>query len=107
VSVAQALRPFLRSRDVPTNSGAGGKSGHSSYHAWVTRIDKRYSSGVTMQGSYVLSKILTDADSTDADNSALDHYNRRLKKPIGQYDLTHNLNASYIFEFLSEKGGAG
>jgi hypothetical protein len=104
VSVAQALRPFPQYLDIQTREGHGDKSGHSSYHSLVVRLDKRYGSGVTLQGSYVLSKMLTDADSTDGDNSALDHYNRALEKSIGQYDVTHNLKASYIYELPFGKG---
>ncbi|MEZ5354687.1 MAG: TonB-dependent receptor [Bryobacteraceae bacterium] len=106
ISVAQALRPFPQYRDVQTSSGHGDKSGHSSYHSWLSKIEKRYAAGVTLQGSYVISKIITDADSTDADNSALDHYNRRLEKSIGQYDLTHNLKMTYIYELPFGKGKA-
>ena len=51
-----------------------------------------------MQTSYVFSKLLTDSDSYIGDNSAIDHYNRRLEKSIGQYDQTHNFKASYIYE---------
>ncbi|MCL5744100.1 MAG: hypothetical protein M1541_09270, partial [Acidobacteria bacterium] len=83
VSVAQALRPFPQFRDINTSSGAGDKSGHSSYHALVLKLDKRYSQGVTLQGSYVFSKLLSDADRYQPDNSTLDNYNRRLEKSIG------------------------
>mgnify|MGYP005852058859 CR=1 FL=1 len=104
VSVAQALRPFPQYRDINPGTAHGDKSGHSSYHAWIVKLDKRYSSGLTMQGSYVLSKLLTDADSYDADNSSLDHFNRRLEKSIGEYDLTHNMKMTYIYELPFGKG---
>lgn len=106
VSVAQALRPFPQFRDINTASGAGDKSGHSSYHAWVIKADKRYGRGVTLQGSYVFSKLLTDADGYNPDNGTLDHYNRRLEKSIGEYDLTHNLKMTYIYELPFGKGKA-
>jgi hypothetical protein len=48
--------------------------------------------------------MITDADSYDADNRALDHYNRRLEKSIGQYDVTHNLKFNYIYELPFGKG---
>ncbi|MCS7026543.1 MAG: carboxypeptidase regulatory-like domain-containing protein [Bryobacteraceae bacterium] len=104
VSVAQALRPFPQFRDINTAAGQGDKSGHSSYHAWVIKVDKRYSGGLTMQGSYVLSKLLTDADGYNPDNATLDHYNRRLEKSIGEYDLTHNVKMSYIWELPFGRG---
>jgi hypothetical protein len=104
VSVAQALRPFPQFRDINTAAGQGDKSGHSSYHALLVKIDKRYSHGSTLQGSYVLSKLMTDADGYNPDNATLDHYNRRLEKSIGEFDLTHNFKFSYIYELPFGKG---
>jgi hypothetical protein len=62
------------------------------------KIDKRYGQGLTVQGSYVLSKLITDADGYQPDNATLDHYNRRLEKSIGELDLTHNFKMTYIYE---------
>jgi hypothetical protein len=104
VSVAQALRPFPQYRTIQTREGHGDKSGHSTYHSLLVRIDKRYSAGLTTQASYVFSKLLTDADSTDGDNVAMDHYNRGLEKSIGQYDVTHNLKFNYIYELPFGRG---
>lgn len=104
VSVAQALRPFPQYLTIQTREGHGDKSGHSSYHAMVMKLERAYSAGLTLQASYVLSKLLTDADSYDGDNTALDHYNRRLEKSIGEYDVTHNIKLSYIYELPFGKG---
>ena len=104
VSVAQALRPFPQYTDLDTWAGNGDKSGHSSYHSVVLKIDKRYGSGLTLQGSYVFSKLLTDSDSYFPDTATLDHYNRRLEKSIGEFDLTHNLKMTYIYELPFGKG---
>jgi hypothetical protein len=104
VSVAQVLRPFPQYQHIDTWSGTGDKSGHSSYHAMVLKIDKRYAHGLTMQGSYVLSKLLTDSDSYNPDTGTLDHYNRRLEKSIGEFDITHNAKMTYIYELPFGKG---
>jgi hypothetical protein len=104
VSVAQTLRPFPQFRDINTASGAGDKSGHSSYHALLLKLDRRFSQGLTVQSSYVFSKLLTDADGYNPDNGTLDHYNRRLEKSIGEFDLTHNLKFTYIYELPLGKG---
>lgn len=105
-SVAQSLRPYPQYQDINTWSGHGDKSGHSSYHAMVIKLDKRYASGLTMNGSYVFSKLLTDADSYDADNRAADQYNRRLEKSIGQYDQTHAFKINYVYELPFGRGKA-
>ncbi len=104
VSVAQALRPFPQFRDINTASGAGDKSGHSSYHALLLKLERRFSRGLTIQSSYVFSKLLTDADGYNPDNGTLDHYNRRLEKSIGEFDLTHNAKFTYIYEMPFGKG---
>jgi hypothetical protein len=97
-SVAQSLRPYPQYNEINTWSGHGDKSGHSTYHAGLLQVTKRYSAGLTVNGSYVFSKLLTDADSYDADNRAADHYNRGLEKSIGQYDQTHVLKFNYVYD---------
>ncbi len=106
VSVAQTLRPFPQYNQINTSSGHGDKSGHSTYHSVVLKLEKRFSAGWTLNGSYVLSKLLTDADSYDADNRAADHYNRGLEKSIGQYDQTHMFKFSYVYELPFGRGKA-
>jgi hypothetical protein len=104
VSVAQALRPYPQVRDIQTYEGHGDKSGHSSYHAWLLRVDKRYASGMALQGSYVFSKIISDVDSFGESGRPIDHYNRRLEKSISDLDRTHNFKFSYIWELPFGKG---
>ncbi len=104
LSVAWALRPFPQFSTIDTAGGVGDRSGNSKYHALVTRLEKRYSNGMTFLGSYVFSKILTDADSAWVGGSAMDHYNRRLEYSIGQLDVTHNLKLSYVYDLPFGKG---
>ena len=103
-NVAQALRPFPQYQDINTRSGHGDKSGHSTYHSLVLKFDQRFQNGLTFRVSYVLSKLLTDSDSYDADNSAADHYNRGLEKSIGQYDQTHSYKFGYVYDLPFGKG---
>jgi hypothetical protein len=104
ISVAQALRPFPQFRDINTGPGAGDKSGHSSYHAMMIKLDKRYGQGLTFGFSYVFSKLLTDADGYNPDNATLDHFNRRLEKSIGEFDITHNIKGGFVYELPFGKG---
>ncbi len=103
-TAAQALRPFPQFQNIDTASGGGDHSGHSTYHAMMIRFDKRTASGLTLQTSYVFSKILTDSDSYWPGASSLDHYNRGLEKSIGQFDVTHNFKLSYVYELPFGKG---
>jgi hypothetical protein len=106
-TVAQALRPYPQYNEIDTRSGGGDHSGHSTYHAGIIRVEKRYSRGLTFQTSYVFSKILTDADSywsvSDFPKAA-DHYNRRLEKSIGAFDVTHNFKLGILYELPFGKG---
>ncbi len=105
-SVAQALRPFPQFSGIDTWSGGGDHSGHSTYHAGIVKIEKRYASGLTFQTSYVFSKLFTDSDTywvTDNPRAA-DQYNRRLEKSIGFYDITHNFKLGLVYDLPLGKG---
>jgi hypothetical protein len=80
-TVNQALRPFPQYQTISTGVQNGDKSGHSSYHAFVLKADRRLSQGLTLQWNYVFSKLLTDSDTYFANAaSAMDQYNRGLEK---------------------------
>ena len=70
----------------------------------MIRFEKRYSRGLQFQTSYVFSKLLTDADGYWPGAAAMDPYNRRLEKSIGQYDITHNLKLSGVWDLPVGKG---
>jgi len=103
-TVAQALRPFPQYNGIDTYSGGGDHSGHSTYHAGIVKLEKRYSSGLTFQTSYVFSKLLTDSDTYWGSGQAADQYNRRLEKSIGQFDATHNFKLGLVYELPFGKG---
>jgi hypothetical protein len=112
-TVKQALRPYPQYTQIDTFAGQGDHSGHSTYHAALIRLEKRYTNGLTFQTSYVFSKLLTDADSywgnaaTSTANGcclAADQYNRRLEKSIGQYDVTHNFKVGFVYDLPFGKG---
>ena len=99
--------PIPQYTGIDTWSGAGDHSGHSTYHAGIIKLEKRYASGLTFQTSYVFSKLMTDSDSywvTDYGFRAADQYNRRLEKSIGQFDTTHNFKLGIVYDLPSGKG---
>ena len=105
-TVAQSLRPFPQYSSINTGVQNGDKSGHSTYHAAVLKIDRRLSRGLTFQSSYVFSKILTDSDTYFATGATTqDQYNRGLEKSIGQNDQTHAIKFSSIYDLPFGKGG--
>jgi hypothetical protein len=100
--VAQSLRPFPQYSTVDTINGQGDRIGHSTYHSMQVKFSHRYSSGLTVQASYVLSKLLTDGDSQGSGPE--DHYNRVLEKSIASYDQTHVVKMNYVYELPFGKG---
>jgi Carboxypeptidase regulatory-like domain len=102
-TVSQALKPYPQYTGINTSSGGGDHSGHSTYHAGQVMIQKR-SGDFTLQASYVFSKLLTNADSYWVGGAAMDFYNRKLEKSIGEYDVTHNVKISQIYELPFGKG---
>jgi hypothetical protein len=105
-TVARSLRPFPQYNSIDTFGGGGDHSGHSTYHAGIIKLERRAQKGLTLQTSYVFSKILTDSDSYWGNGAAMDQYNRRLEKSIGQFDITHNFKVAAIYETPFGKGKA-
>lgn len=105
-SVAQALRPYPQYLNIVTGTQNGDKSGSSTYHALVLRVERRLAGGLTGQWNYTFSKVLTDSDTFFANvpNGAMDHYNRRLEKSIGAFDQTHFAKFSTIYDLPWGKG---
>ena len=103
-SLDRSLRPFPQYTDISTGGGNGDRSGHSTYHAMVLKVERRVSTGLYLQGSYVFSKILSNSDRVDASGRAMDHYNRRWEKSVGEFDLPHNAKLSYLYDLPIGKG---
>src|SRR5207247_5737275 len=64
-TVQRALSPFPQFVTISTNGGqpasVGERAGNSTYHALVIKLDRRFTNGLSLLGSYVLSKLLSDA----------------------------------------------
>jgi hypothetical protein len=102
-SLAQSLRPFPQYTAVSTANG-GDHSGHSSYHSLLIKFNRRYGSGLLVDGSYVFSKSLTDSDSAWGSGVAIDMYNRRLEKSLSFFDRTHELKLNWVYDLPIGKG---
>ena len=71
----------------------------------VIKVERRYSSGLTFQWNYTLSKMLTDSDDFRSSGvTSQDHYNRKLEKSIGGFDQTHAMKLSTIYELPFGRG---
>jgi hypothetical protein len=108
-SVAQALRPYPQFLSIPNNANP---NGNSTYHALQLKVDKRFSGGFALLGSYTWAKTISDGDiAAGGGPSGQDTYNRRLEKAISTNDIPHVAAISYTYElpfgpgrrFLNEK----
>jgi hypothetical protein len=110
--VQRALQPFPQYQNVITNGGQpasiGERAGNSTYHALILKADKRYSSGLTLLASYVLSKMFSDSDTAQIDDSNvnIDHYNRKLGKTLSDNDQTHMTRFAFTYDLPVGKGRA-
>jgi hypothetical protein len=68
------------------------------------KFTRRYSAGLTVQASYVLSKALTDSDSYSSTPTSMDAYNLRLEKSIAGFDQTHQVKLTYVYDLPFGKG---
>ena len=63
------------------------------------KLDKRYSNGLTVLASYVLSKQFSDAENAAvAAGGVLDHYNKTLDKALAGNDQTHMFRFAYTYD---------
>jgi len=103
-SVAQALRPYPQYLTVDTASGGGDHSSNSEYEALILQLQKRMGSGLTVQTSYVYSKLMDDSEGAAQQNNAMDQARHFLDKSISGDDLTHNFKLAWVYELPFGKG---
>jgi len=104
-TVQQALQAFPQYRQIATHVAGGERNGHSSYHSILIKWDKRYSNGLTVLASYVLSKMFSNTDNaTETQRLSLDHYNRGLEKALSNDDQTHLSRLAFSYELPVGKG---
>jgi hypothetical protein len=125
-TVGRALRPFpqVGHFDLNDYSFTPDKSGSFTYHSLQTKLEKRFSAGLTFLVSYTWSKNLTNSETDALGGSgffgtgnylAQDHYNRKVEKTLSQLDTPHALVLSYTYElpvgpgkpFLNQRGVVG
>lgn len=101
--IYQALKPFPQYNFVNTNLES---SGHSTYHSLQTKLEKRFSEGLSLIASYTWSKTITDAASNlgFAGGVLQNAFDRRSQKAVADQDIPHTLVVSYIYELPIGRG---
>jgi hypothetical protein len=103
-TVSQALRAYPQYLTVDTAAGGGDRSGHSTYHAGILKVNYRSTNFLQFQGSYSFAKILTNADSFSGSGGSLDTANPNLEKSVATMDQTHTVKLATIFDMPFGKG---
>jgi hypothetical protein len=105
----QLLRPYPRFTTVALYRN---NVGHSTYHALQTRVERRFSRGLTLTGAYTFSKLIDDAGAVfdaailtgpAASFQAGDSHNRRLEKDESTGSIPHVFSGSFVWEIPAGK----
>jgi len=100
----QLLRPYPR---FTTVSLYRNNIGNSVYHSFQSRVEKRFSKGLTFTTAYTYSKLIDDASSVFdaailtgpvANFPMADSFNRRLERDLSSGDIPHILSSGFVYE---------
>jgi len=100
----QLLRPYPRFTTVAFYRN---NVGHSTYHSLQTRLERRFSNGLTLTAAYTFSKLIDDAGAVfdaailtgpAAVFQSADSFNRRLEKDESTGSIPHVFSGSYVWE---------
>ena len=112
VTRAQLLRPYPRFTTVTLYRN---NVGHSTYHSFQSRIEKRFSGGLTFTGAYTFSRLIDDAGAVFdsavltgpvTNFQAADSYNKRLEKEVSTGNIPHIFSSGFVYELPFGKGRA-
>jgi len=81
----------------------GISDGNSIYHAFQASFERRFRSGVSVLASYTFSKLLDNA-SSDGDVPS-NPYDLANEKAHSDFDLTHRMVASFVWDLPAPTGG--
>jgi hypothetical protein len=105
---SQLLKPY------PQFTGLSGNDppwGDSIYHSLQVRVEKRYSNGLQLLGTYVFSKSIDDSSVAcgcttwlGGATSLQDPNRRYLERSVSQYDIPHVLQFSYVYQVPFGRG---
>ncbi len=108
VQLSQLEKPY------PQFTGLSGNDppwASSTYHAIQVRVEKRYSNGLQILGTYVYSKSIDNSSETcgcttwlGGTTSLQDPNNRSLERSESQYDIPQVLQFSYVYALPFGKG---
>lgn len=112
IARAQLLRPYPRFTTVTLYRN---NVGHSTYHSFQSRMEKRFSHGLTFTVAYTFSRLIDDAGAVFdsavltgpvANFQAADSFNKRLEKDVSTGSVPHILSSGFVYELPFGRGRA-
>jgi hypothetical protein len=110
IAKGQLLRPYPRFTTVTLYRN---NTGHSTYHSLQSRMEKRFSGGLTFTVSYTFSRLIDDAGAVFdsailtgpvANFQAADSFNKRLEKDVSNGNVPHILSSGLVYEMPFGRG---
>jgi hypothetical protein len=108
VTQGQLLRPYPQYLNIG-NSAAD--RGNSTYHSLQMRLEKRFSAGATITGSYTWAKLISDTDALTtwleagkSLSSIQDFNNLRAERSLASFNAAHRVVISYVYDLPFGKG---
>jgi hypothetical protein len=108
----QLLRPYPRFTEVTLYRN---NVGHSTYHSFQARAERRFSTGLTFTFAYTFSKLIDDAGAVFdaailtgpvANYQAADSHNKQLEKDVSTGNVPHIFSSGFVYELPFGRGRA-
>lgn len=112
IARGQLLRPYPRFTTVTLYRN---NTGHSTYHSFQARMEKRFSQGLTFTASYTFSRLIDDAGAVFdsavltgpvANFQAADSYNKRLEKDVSTGNIPNIFSSGLVYQVPVGRGRA-
>ncbi|MBN9661083.1 MAG: TonB-dependent receptor [Acidobacteria bacterium] len=112
IARGQLLRPYPRFTTVTLYRN---NTGHSTYHSFQARVEKRFSRGLTFTASYTFSRLIDDAGAVFdsavltgpvANFQAADSYNKRLEKDVSTGNIPSIFSSGFVYQVPVGRGRA-
>ncbi len=104
IARAQLLRAYPRFTAVTLYRN---NTGHSTYHSFQSRVEKRFSRGLTFTAAFTFSRLIDDAGAVFdsavltgpvANFQVADSYNKRLEKDVSTGNVPNIFSAGIVYE---------
>lgn len=112
IARGQLLRPYPRFTTVTLYRN---NTGHSTYHSFQARLEKRFSRGLTFTAAYTFSRLIDDAGAVFdsavltgpvTNFQAADSFNKRLEKDVSTGNVPHIFSSGFVYELPFGRGRA-